>query len=246
MTTRPDINDLFGLLDKWRHFAGFPLEARSEVLFALFLPTVLENCESVGIKVKPHIIPQFPLRQNRIDPRTKKRTNYSDKVDFLALSEDGTRAFLIELKTDVSSRRGDQDKYLDNAIKTGMDGILRDLKDISKSDEKSIRQKYYHLLYAVSQLCLIELPCNLEDTMYADNSRGVYDLIDDISILNTPALEVVYVQPYEHEDDGPDDKHHYIYFDEFANCVERQGNMGGLFAGYLRKWEKDPANHPPQ
>ncbi len=236
MTAHPDINALFGLLDKWRHFAGFPLEARSEILFALFLPTVLQHHFKMGIN--PQVIPQFPLKH--------ESSNQSDKVDFFALSANGERGFLIELKTDVSSRRTEQDDYLDNAIETGMEGILRGLKDISKSDEKSSRQKYYHLLYAVSQLCLIGLPCNLEDTMYADNSRGIYDLIDDISILKTPALEVVYVQPREHEDDKPDKQHHYIYFNEFADIVESQGDMGGLFAGYLRKWIEDPAKQPPR
>ena len=41
------------------------------------------------------------------------------------------------------------------------------------SDEKSIRQKYYHLLHAVSKLALIKLPNDLEGTMYTDNSVGV-------------------------------------------------------------------------
>ena len=111
MATHTTVNDLFQRLDKWRHFPAFPLEARSEVFFALFLPIVFEKCESVS-KINPLIIPQFPLRQNRLDP-TKKRTNHSNNVDFFALSECRKRAFFIELKTDMKSRRGDQDAYLE-------------------------------------------------------------------------------------------------------------------------------------
>ena len=101
------------------------------------------------------------------------------------------------------------------------------------------------MAHALAELELFRLTEGLKARMYADNSRGVYDLIDDICILKSPALEVIYVQPREHCDDTPDDKHHYIYFHEFAEIVESQGDMGGLFAGYLRKWIEDPAKQPP-
>ena len=92
MTTRLDINDLFGLLDKWRHFPAFPLEARSEVFFAMFLPTVLEHRFKIGIK--PQIIPQFPLKKESEDK--EKDYNLSNKVDFFALSEDRKKGYLID------------------------------------------------------------------------------------------------------------------------------------------------------
>ena len=233
MTTRPDINDLFNRLDKWRHFPAFPLEARSEVFFALFLPTVLEHRFKTGFKSQ--VIPQFPLKH--------EDSNQSDKVDFFALSEDGKRAFLIELKTDVSSRRTEQDDYLEDAITTGMDDILRGLKSIVQATTE--KKKYFHLLSTLSELGLICLPDNLKNEIFPENSSGLESSIDEIGILDeSPRLEVVYVQPRQHKDDEPD-KHHYIYFKEFAEIVESQGDMGGLFAGYLRKWEKDPAKHPP-
>ena len=143
----------------------------------------------------------------------------------------------------MSSRREGQDNYLDHAITTGMDDILRGLKEIVRTTDA--KQKYYHLLNVLSDLGLIQLD-GLKSKMYPKVVSGVVKLIDDISILKTPALEVVYVQPRKSKEDKPDDKHHYIYFDEFANCVESHGDMGGLFAGYLRKWEKDPAEQPPR
>ena len=243
MTAHPTINDFFQRLDKWRHFAGFPLEARSEVLFALFLPTVLEAHFKIGIN--PQIIPQFPLKKKSEDE--EEDYNQSNKVDFFALSEDGSKGFFIELKTDVSSRRDAQDNYLKDALSKSMRCILLEYKEMSKSrNDKSARQKYYHMTHMLSELGLIKLPPNLGETMYAEHSKGVYDLIDEVCILSSPMLEIVYVQPYKSEDDKTDDRLHYIYFDEFANCVESQGYMGGLFAGYLRKWKEDPAKQPPR
>ena len=132
VATHPTMNDFFGLLDKWRHFPAFPLEPRSETLFALFLPMVLRDSKSVGVKVKPQVIPQFPLKHDC--------NNQSDKVDFFALSEDGQRGFLIELKTDMDSRRETQNNYLTRAVEKDMDEILNDLKKIvqSSTEEKEI------------------------------------------------------------------------------------------------------------
>ncbi|MYE54509.1 MAG: hypothetical protein F4X34_04850 [Chloroflexi bacterium] len=244
MATHPSMNDFFQQLDKWRHFPAFPLEARSEVFFALFLPTVLEAHFKIGIK--PQIIPQFPLKQE--SEGEEEDYNLFDKVDFFALSNNDECAFLIELKTDMKSRRSDQDDYLTNAIGKGMCRILHDFKEMSKSkNDKRARQKYFHMAHALSEFGLIGLPSNLKDTMYAAHSQGVYELIDDICILRSPELKVVYVQPYQSDEDKCGDKRFsYIYFDEFADIVESQGDMGGLFAGYLRKWIEDPAKSPPR
>ena len=250
MTARPTMNDFFNQLDKWRHFPAFPLEARSEVFFALFLPTVLEaHFKKHGVKIKPQVIPQFPLKQESEDK--EKDYNLSDKVDFFAVSECGNRVFLIELKTDMNSWRKEQDYYLKTASKMSMEGILEDLKQISKSkNDKYARQKYYHMWHALDELGLVvPLPNGLKKKMYADRSHDVYKLIDKISLLSSPTLKVVYVQPRK---PGCKDKQslvegfHYIYFDEFADIVESQGDMGGLFAGYLRKWIEDPAKSPPR
>ena len=242
MTTHPSMNDLFGLLDKWRHFPAFPLEPRSEVLFALFLPTVLEaHFEKDGVKIKPQMIPQLPLK--------KKGTNQSNNVDFFALSENSERAFLIELKTDMNSWRKEQDCYLKTAACMHMKDILEDLKNISKSrNDKHARQKYYHMWHALAELCLVDpLPDGLEDKMYANRSHGVYKLIDKISV-KSPTLEVVYVQPRKPSSEDKQtlvDGFHYIYFKDFANSIKNQGDLGAMFACYLRKWKEDPAKHPP-
>ena len=241
MTPHPSMNDLFVLLDKWRHFAAFPLEARSEVLFALFLPTVLEaHFKKDGVKIKPQVIPQFPLKH--------EGSNQSNNVDFFALSDNGERGFLIELKTDMASIREGQECYLKRAAGKCMADILSDLKEIVQATDE--KKKYYHLLNDLSDLGLIKLPENLEGMIYPGSVRGVNSCIGDIYVPEFEwKPEVVYVQPRKPmcKDKQPKvEGFKYIYFDEFAEIVESQGNMGGLFAGYLRKWIEDPAERPPR
>ena len=224
-----------------RHFPAFPLEARSEVFFALFLPTVLEaHFKKDDVKIKPQVIPQFPLK--------KEDSNQSNNVDFFALSDGGECAFLIELKTDMNSWRKEQDCYLRRAKRKGMQGILQDLRTIAGVERtESARRKYYHLLQAIAEFDLIKLDLNLDDRMYG-HSTGVYDAIGKTKMLKSPHLEVVYVQPRKPECKDKQclvEGFNYIYFDEFADIVESQGDMGGLFAGYLREWANDPATNPP-
>ena len=93
MTANPGMNDFFQRLDKWRHFPAFPLEARSEVFFALFLPTVLEaHFRKDDVKLSQVKYPQFPLKQESEDK--ERTTNLSDNVDFFALSDDGKQGLL--------------------------------------------------------------------------------------------------------------------------------------------------------
>ena len=124
---QPTMETLFNHLDRWRHFAGFPLETRVDALFGLFLPKVIEDCCGVE-EMHPHVIPQFPLK--------KTDNNQSAKVDFFALSRDGGRAFLIELKTDMSSRRKEQYDYLRGARERGMTRILSEFKKSRRGEQR--------------------------------------------------------------------------------------------------------------
>ena len=227
-TDQTDIDALLALLNKWRHFASYQLEPRADAIFALFLPVVFEKC--LKIEIHPEVIPQFPLKKS-------SHNNEAFRVDFLALSKDGERAFLIELKTDMAARNDDQDKYLKEAMDKGMARILAEFMDVAKAKkDKGNRQKYFHITSGLSELGVFALPCKLEDVMYADVSRGVFDLIDKIKVTPPGKLEVVYIQPKDEQ--SSDCRIHYISFDHFANVMESEGKMGELFASYLRKWTR--------
>src|SRR3954471_10553150 len=98
------IDDVFDLLDDWRLLPDYQLERRADIFFALYLSEFL--AAHLDVPVRPLLIPEFPCRFGTI--RDACDSNQSCKIDFVALSKDGTRAFFIELKTDPASRNDKQ------------------------------------------------------------------------------------------------------------------------------------------
>jgi len=93
------IAQLFDRMDSWRHLPDHQLERRVDLLFSLYLPAVLES--RFGLPVRAELIPEFPMRHGTI--RKGSTSNRSDKIDYLALSQDGTTAIFVKLKTDMQS-----------------------------------------------------------------------------------------------------------------------------------------------
>ena len=231
---------LFNNLDRWRHFAGYPLEPRVDALFGLFLPKVIEDCCEVE-EMHPQVIPQFPLK--------KSDNNQSDKVDFFAMSKDGKQAFLIELKTDMGSPREEQDEYLIRAKERGMARILSDFKEIAKASDS--RKKYFHLMNALSEMELLRLPNELEEKIRNVVTRDSTNLISEIEVLPSaePKIEVIFIQPKNNPKKDTRTEQgdfRYIYFDEIADSIQRYGELGRLFARYLRRWKTKPGKYPPK
>ena len=235
----PTIETLFDSLDRWRHFAGYPLEARVDALIGLFLPRVIEDC--CGIKVGKHIIPQFPLK-------ISEDNNRCNWVDYFALSRDSKHAFLIELKTDMSSQSKEQYKYIEKAKNKGMYRIICDLKEVAKAkNDKRARKKYFHILHALAEIGLIELPPDLEGIMYANKSEKVFCCIGRIELCKVPPkLKVVCIQPRKYDSIASSySNFQFIDFDELACSIQDHGKLGELLACYLRQWKSDPGQCPP-
>ena len=232
----PTIKTLFEQLDTWRHFAGFPLEARVDAFFGLYLPKVIENCLDAG-EMNPVVIPQFPLK--------KSNNNQSDRVDFLAISKNGERAFLVEIKTDLDSRREQQDAYLDKAKKKDLASLLSTFKEVAIAS--SSRRKYLRLISALADMELLGLSAALKEKIRDCEPRGSTQLIRDIEVICpvSTKMEVLFIQPHKYEKKKHGD-FHYIYFDKFADCIEGDGKLGCLFAEYLRRWQTPPAKCPPK
>ncbi len=220
----PTTADLFGLLDEWRHLPAYQLERRADIFFGLFLPEVLGK--HFGIDIKPHVVPEFPI---------KKSNRQSKKADYLALSEDGKRAFLVELKTDMASRRETQDKYLDDAVVAGLQKLVIGVLDICVASTQ--KSKYVHLLKLLSDIGLIEYEDDLFPVRqgYSRVLKSVRDAAEKRE--KWPDLEVVYVQP---RSTG------IIDFREFADLVEEggEGEIRSRFARSLRTWATNKAGSP--
>ena len=223
---------VLALMDKWRHLPAYQLERRADVLFGLFLPDVLGT--HFGIKVNPLLIPEFPIK--------KKEDNQSNKVDYFALQESGRvrRAFLVELKTDMASRREEQDGYLREAVSDGLQKLILGIIDICRATNE--RKKYVHLLSLLSGLKLIEY----EDALYPPVHPGFGRALDRIQTKvektgrrDWPSLEVVYIQPKMPPST--------IDFSKVAEVVEESGSdIGRTFACYLREWAKDAGDRDPK
>ena len=225
-SAHPTMETLFANLDRWRHFAGFPLEARVDAIIGLFLPEVIEKRCGAG-KMHSQVIPQFPLR--------KSGNNQSDKVDFFALSKDGSQAFLVEVKTDMSSLRDEQKSYLRRAKERGLSCILREFVKIAAASQS--RKKYYHLIDTLSKMGLLKLPPKLDELIQTMETRGSTKLIRKIRVCHTTdsKVEVLFVQPKPCKDDFS-----CISFEKFASSIENSGVLGCLLAKYLRRWVTAP------
>ncbi len=222
--THSSVTDLFDLLDQSRHLPYYRLEVRSDPFFGLFLPKLLEShCQ---VPICPRVIPEFPLKQND--------SNRANTVDYFALSKDREHGFLVELKTDKDSYKPDQAQRLQKASEKGMKALLHGLQDKAKAAAKNAhkRKKYFHLLKALENLDLIELPDNLEAKVHPPvGKNGSSKCFDDIKIIGNPRLKVVYIQP-----ENARNSENCIDFREFAACIKDHGDLGAMFACYLLKW----------
>ena len=216
------------LLDRWRHLPDYQLERRADILFALFLPRVLEKRFGVS---NLRLIPEFPIKKSLL-PYRGDTTAQSIKVDFLAVAkregEPAGRAFLIELKTDMASRNEEQARDLCQAVEVGLKSLVCGTVKIARATKQ--KKKYAHLLYFLSELGLVE---------YQDTPSDVkgYKVAD----RTWPCLELVYVQP-------KCPKVATIDFNQFAATIEKDGSdIGRTFAGYLREWAaRDAGDRDPK
>jgi hypothetical protein len=224
-----EIDTLFGLLDAWRHFPSYPLERRADLYFALYLPEVLEA--QFGFPVQPQLVPEFPLRIGTLDP--DKTTSASYKVDYVALSAARDKALLVELKTDLLSRRDRQDAYLLAAQQVGLHGLLAGLLDVFRRTKA--QRKYFCLLEYLEALEMLHLPETLPETlreiMARSSLRGARTASRQVEILVDPAeTRVVYVQPQG-------ERENVINFRAFAEVVARHDDaLSRRFARSLQEW----------
>lgn len=254
----PTIERVFGLLDKWRHLPAYKLEPRADIFFALYLPDVLEKHFGIGNLC---LIPEFPIKKSIIQAYAEDDTKQSINVDYLAVSDDLTRAFLIELKTDMMSIKEKQVRDLKCASGKGMAEIVGGLKLIAKSDSvtgsRVIRGKYFFLLKELKRLGLIrtldvdglrslvtkkrmkhkDYECRISQMEIAKNVRNI-------------KVDVVYVIPREPTDERTryllNDVDHQISFEEFVKYAKNRGTIGSRFAKSLEKWTKQAGSCPPQ
>jgi len=145
------------------------------------------------VEMDDRIIPEFPLRLGTL---LDDGSNQSVKVDYLVLAKDRSRAVLVELKTDMASRRDRQDELMRRACEVGMRQLLEGVVQIAPKSAEM--EKYGHLLFELEALGLVEIPEELPAFLFPHRKRGVTTLLGQVRV--SPAagqvpLSVVHVQP---------------------------------------------------
>ncbi len=184
-----------------------------------------------GITNISAIIPEFPVRVGEVYPETG--TNRSFKIDYLVITPESV--WLVELKTDVGSRREKQDEYLARSKALGLDGLLTGLLKIYKATKA--KEKYRCLL---EELCDAGVLVRDGDGCYG---KGGLDR----------GCEVLYLQP-KHSDElinddestpmsvrapsrtGNTAKDTIITFQDIIDSGVLTGEIGERFAESLREW----------
>ena len=256
----PTVSEIFSLLNDWRHLPFYSLETRAAPFFAVFMREVLSN--HFDQEMHEILIPEFPLRigtlyddNERVRLRSDPSPDQSYNVDYVAFAknrkndEDKRIAYLVELKTDMDSLRPQQDKYLCKAREKGLPALVEGVKKMSKKSNK--KQKYVHLLHRLSApgIELLSIP---DDTRLYEKTFGRHGVVSGwnkerkglkVNYQICSKIKVVFVQPYESDSNKYDFEH--IYFDEVASVVERSGDLGAMFANYLRQWKKPAGSRDP-
>jgi hypothetical protein len=225
------LDQLFELLDRWRHLPAYQLERRADILFAIYLPAFLSHY--LKIDIRPELIPEFPVRLGSIYPDLPvKNQNHSCKVDYVAFAQDGSKIWFVELKTDSLSRRDRQDEYLLLAQKVGMPTLIDGIcKLFLKTTAKN---KYYCLLVSLESLGQLKLPTAFHEGPRT-GWRGAALDIATVSILPQPQIEILYLQPIRVETGD-------IGFEAFADWLTQFPDpLSQKFGENLRRWAKLPA-----
>ena len=240
-----EIDILFNRLDAWRHLPNYQLERRSDIFFSLYLPEVLE--QKLGFPVLEDLIPEFPVH---IETIYGIKTDKSYKIDYVAFSKSLDRAVFVELKTDNSSRRPGQDKYLSKARDVGLSKLLEGLKKIFIAS--TAKRKYFCLFECLEQVGFVVIPERMKVIMNSSNLQDINELAQEIEPHKVPAeIHLVYVQPTHttkeisvNENYKSGYKPTVITFHDFAEIVKRHEEpISKRFATSLNKWESDKAGY---
>ena len=225
---------IFDRLDDWRHLPSYQLERRADIFFAIYLRDFLQD--HLKVSLRPQLVPEFPLHLKTLG--FGSANNQSVKVDYVAVSEDLTRVFLIELKTDMASFRDKQFDYLKLARDKGIHKLLDGILQICRATQS--RAKYVHLLRLLDAIGMIALPTNQLDVL---PSKGKVDHIDfdklpkDIVRIPECKPEILYLQPYLRSCDNSENT---IGFDKFADWLLKFGDPFSVrFRHSLQTWHDD-------
>lgn len=212
MDAKERIDSVFGLLDTWRNLPAYQLERRADIFFAIYLSKIIKDRFGKEINC---LIPEFPVRVGHVIEKNDCVTpNRSFKIDYVVVAEEADTVFLIELKTDASSRRDKQDWYLRRAKEINIPGLTEGILEICKATVSL--KKYDNLISLLGSAGWV-------DSQTRENTARPYN------------IEIVYIQPKESGENN------VISFDRIIECLRDEDDyLSRRFAQSLELWKNDP------
>ena len=205
-------NRLFSLLDDWRHFPSYQLERRADIFFATYLPEIVKRYLKFEVGA---VIPEFPVRIGSIDSQSD--SNRSFKVDYLVKAKGKNKVALIELKTDMSSKRKKQEEYLKAAKRVGIVKLLKGLRPILSATSQ--KRKYQALINELAEAGFLHL-----------SDQHAFEIVKEDYVV-----EIACIQPKQETLSYAT----VISFDQVAALVrKKRDGFGKRFAASLDIWSK--------
>lgn len=214
MTTEQILDKLFSRLDDWRKLPAYQLERRADIFFSIYLDEIIKSKYGQTIKL---VIPEFPVRAGDV-VLNHKRPDLSFKIDYIAISEDDQNVFLVELKTDQSSRRTEQDDYLYKAQQNNIPQLIDGVLKIYRATDSKYKKKYDHLISKLSDIGWIK-----RESFSLQNTAKNYN------------ITIVYIQP-RNENNSVDT----ISFNDISSMVSGQDDLTKRFLKSLNDWTTNP------
>jgi hypothetical protein len=207
------IDQLFTQLDTWRKFPAYALERRADIYFALYMKEIFNYKFGKDLEM---VLPEFPVRIGSIDENALV-PNLSKKIDFVGICQSTNEVFLIELKTDMRSRRESQDEYLLKAQELNIPGLVDGILLIYKATKQ--KTKYNYLIEELILLGWIK-----------KESKPF------INISTPYKVSIIYIQPINEKEDVD-----VVTFDDIIEVLKtKEDEFSKRFAESLDKWKKNP------
>lgn len=182
------LDRLLSQLDSWRHFAAYKLEQRVDVLFGLFLPEILGGAP-FGSAIERRVVPEFPFPQERL-LGTESPSFRSDRIDFVAISQDRRKLYLVELKTDHASLRDEQLGKMLAACDRAREGTalawVSTLVEVAKPSRSRHARKYLHLLSVLEEWGLVGPLAAAHERAWSTARQGLTAAIESANPVHHP------------------------------------------------------------
>jgi len=207
------LEKLLSMIMDWRNLPAYRLEPRFDPFIAYYLPEIFTKL--LTNKTYKFIIPELPLQRGMLYGANEASKNKSVKVDFALISFDRRSVILVEVKTDDSSRREEQDDYLKIAEQRGWLRIIEGILAIARATPDEYVAKYDKLLQIMSRLEYINY--SVDD---ASDTRSIKRAILSATpsqLCDSVDLAVYFVQP-------TGDAKNVINFLQFADFIDQSSD----------------------